>query len=82
MVGSLHLDGVTEIVAFGDGTHEDSFNSYLVNRFNLQVRAPSPFESLSGDALAGGISLQPGEATHFATALGLALQTSGGAVNG
>jgi Tfp pilus assembly PilM family ATPase len=84
MLGSLHLDGMTEIVAFGAGAHDEAFTSYMLNRFNLQVKAPSPFDSLPGDAMPAELrgALAPAEATQYAAALGLALQTVGGAVHG
>jgi Tfp pilus assembly PilM family ATPase len=84
MVGALHLDGMTELVAFGPGAHDQAFTAYMLNRFNLQVKTPSPFESLPGDALPADLrsALAPAEATSYAAALGLALQTAGGAVHG
>jgi Tfp pilus assembly PilM family ATPase len=82
MVGTLHLDGMTEILAFGDGTSEDSFAEYLVNRFNMQVRAPSPFDSLPPAAVTQLSALVPADATRYATVLGLALQNSGGPTHG
>ena len=84
MVGALHLEGMTEIFAFGQGVQDESFAAYLMTRFNLQVRALSPFESLPGDALPGELrsSLEPASATHYATALGLAHQSAGGFING
>ncbi len=80
MVRSLHLDGMGEIFAFGQGVHDESFASYLMNRFNLQVRALSPFESLSDAALSPELraGLELATATQYATALGLAHQTAGG----
>jgi len=56
----------------------------MLNRFNLQVRTPSPFDSLASDSLPAEIksSLQPTSATQYAAALGLALQTTGGANHG
>jgi Tfp pilus assembly PilM family ATPase len=84
MVGSLHLDGITELFAFGPGAHDEAFTAYMLNRFNLQVKAPSPFDSLPGDALPAELrsALAPAEATNYAAALGLALQNAGGALHG
>jgi Tfp pilus assembly PilM family ATPase len=82
MVGSLHLDGMTEVFAFGDGTQDESFGAYLVERFNLQVRIPSPFESLPAGALSEEMRPQAEQASQYATAMGLALQTTGGAIHG
>jgi len=84
MVGSLHLDGMTEIYAFGQGAQDEAFTAYMLNRFNLQVKTPSPFDSLPSDGMPADLrtSLPPAEATNYAAALGLALQTSGGAVHG
>jgi hypothetical protein len=84
MVGSLQFEGMTEILAFGAAAHDASFGAYLMNRFNLQVRAPSPFDSLPGDALPADLrgALPPAAATQYAAAVGLAYQTSGGASYG
>jgi Tfp pilus assembly PilM family ATPase len=84
MVGSLHLDGMMEIVAFGPGAHDEAFTAYMLNRFNLQVRAPSPFDSLPEDAMPADLrsALAPAEATSYAAALGLALQSTGGVIHG
>lgn len=81
MVGSQHLDGMTEVIAFGSWAQDQDFLTYLTGRFNLQIKAPSPFDALSPGALPQEIhsALQPAAATHYATALGLALQPIGGA---
>lgn len=80
MVGSQHLDSVGDIYLFGNGAHDQSFASYLSNRFNLQIKTPSPFESLADNAVAEDVrtSLDAAAATHYAAALGLALQPAGG----
>jgi len=78
MVGSQHLDGVGDIYLFGNGARDEAFTSYLSNRFHLQIKAPSPFESLGGDAAPMNSSVDAAEATHYATAVGLALQPAGG----
>jgi Tfp pilus assembly PilM family ATPase len=80
MVGSQSMDSVGDIYLFGNGSHDPAFTSYLANRFNLQIKAPSPFESLGEEAIPAGVksSLDDAEATHYATALGLALQPAGG----
>jgi Tfp pilus assembly PilM family ATPase len=80
MVGSNNLDALSDILVFGNGAQDEAFSGYLTHRFNLRVRAPSPFEALGTDAVPA--SLQPalagGAATHYAAALGLALQPQGG----
>jgi Tfp pilus assembly PilM family ATPase len=79
MVGSNNLDSLSEIVVFGNGVREDQFAGYLTHRFNLHVKTPSPFDALSPDVLdESAAMLQPDAATHFAAALGLALQPVGG----
>ncbi len=80
MVGSQHLDGVGDIYLFGNGSQDEAFSSYLVNRFSLQVKTPSPFESLAQEGLPEELrkTLDNAAATHYAAALGLALQPSGG----
>jgi Tfp pilus assembly PilM family ATPase len=80
MVGSLHLDNMTEVLVFGHAAQDKAFADYLQTRFNLQVRSPSPFDSLPGDAIPAALrdSLQPEAASHYAAALGLALQPIGG----
>jgi Tfp pilus assembly PilM family ATPase len=80
MVGSLHLDGMQEIFVFGESAQDPGFASYLTTRFNLQVRSPSPFDSLTPDLMPADLraALQPAAATHYAAALGMALQPAGG----
>jgi hypothetical protein len=88
MVGSLHLDGMTDIYAFGRGTQDEAFAAYLAGRFHVQVRTPSPFDAFAGDARAGGVDVAagvgPAALTDFATAFGLAFQApaAAGAVHG
>jgi len=78
MAGSQYLDALAEIVVFGNGAHDEAFAGYLANRFNLRVRAPSPFDCLAPGALPADMPAEPeGAATHFAAALGLALQPGG-----
>lgn len=76
MVGSHQQDALGEIVVFGNGAQDEAFASYLTNRFNLRVRAPSPFDWLAPEAVPSGF--EPGAASHFAAALGLVLQPVGG----
>lgn len=80
MVGSVHFDSMSELFVFGEASQDPGFSCYLTTRFNLQVRTPSPFESLGADAIPADIraALQPAAASHYATALGLALQPAGG----
>ena len=81
MVGSQHLDGMTEVLAFGAGAQDPAFVDYLATRFNLQIKSPSPFEAIATNAIPQDIqsALAGAAATHYATALGLALQPIGGA---
>jgi Tfp pilus assembly PilM family ATPase len=80
MAGTQNVESLGEIIVFGAGAQDEAFSGYLTNRFNLQVRAPSPFEALAPGALSASVqtSLQTGAATNYATALGLALQPPGG----
>jgi Tfp pilus assembly PilM family ATPase len=80
MMGSQHLDRVSDIYLFGNSSQDDAFSSYLLNRFNLQIKTPSPFESLAQEGLPAELrkTLDNAGATHYAAALGLALQPAGG----
>jgi len=80
MVGSRQVDDMTEVLVFGHAAQDQPFADYLTQRFNLQVRSPSPFDSLPNDAIPAALrdALQPAAATQYAAALGLALQPSGG----
>jgi Tfp pilus assembly PilM family ATPase len=79
MVGSNNFDALSDIVVFGNGAQDEAFSGYLKHRFNLRVRAPSPFEALAADAVPSNLQpvLAGGAATHYAAALGLALQPEG-----
>jgi Tfp pilus assembly PilM family ATPase len=80
MIGSNHLESLAEIVVFGNNAGNPQFAEYLSHRFNLQVRAPSPFDWLPADSLPADVktSLQAGNPSQYAAALGLALQPAGG----
>ena len=77
MVGALQFDGMMEILIFGENAQDSGFSNYLTTRFNLQVRSPSPFETLPADGMPSGLrsSLQPSAATHYAAAMGLGAAT-------
>jgi Tfp pilus assembly PilM family ATPase len=79
MVGSNNFDTLGDIIVFGNGAQDEAFSGYLKHRFNLRVRAPSPFEALAADAVPANLqaALAGGAATHYAAALGLALQPEG-----
>ncbi len=51
MVGSMHLDNLSELLIYGHGSDDAVFTDYLKNRFHLPVRSPSPFDALSADVL-------------------------------
>ena len=55
MVGSLQFDGMMEILIFGENAQDSGFSNYLTTRFNLQVRSPSPFETLPADGMPAGL---------------------------
>jgi Tfp pilus assembly PilM family ATPase len=80
MVGASNMDVLSDIMVFGNDAHDEAFSGYLTHRFNLKVRAPSPFEALGTGAVPAGLepALAGGAATHYAAALGLALQPEGG----
>jgi Tfp pilus assembly PilM family ATPase len=84
MVGSMHLDNLTELLVYGHGSNDAAFTDYLKNRFHLPVRAPSPFDSFSTHALPDHLrtELDAETATHFAAVAGLALQPAGGVNHG
>jgi Tfp pilus assembly PilM family ATPase len=80
MVGALQFDGMTDILVFGENAQDSGFANYLTTRFNLQVRSPSPFESLPTNGMPEQLrsAIEPSAATHYAAAMGLALQPTGG----
>jgi Tfp pilus assembly PilM family ATPase len=80
MVGAIQVDALSELLLFGHGTAQSTLSDYLNQRFRLPVRAPSPFDLLS----AGDAALPDAQAaTHYCTAVGLALQDfQGAAVHG
>jgi Tfp pilus assembly PilM family ATPase len=79
MVGSMQVDHMAELLMFGSGADDANFSDYLHTRFHLPVRSPSPFDSLPPDAMSPEVraAVQPAVATHFAAAVGLAMQPAG-----
>jgi Tfp pilus assembly PilM family ATPase len=84
MVGSMHLDNLTELLVYGHGSNDAAFTDYLKNRFHLPVRAPSPFDAFPTEALPETFrtDMDPSAATHFAAVAGLAFQPAGGLIHG
>jgi len=83
MVGTMHIENLSEMVLFGHGSDELVVNEYLKNRFHLPVRNVSPFDALPAESLPSALrEAASATATHYCTALGLALQTAGGMVHG
>jgi Tfp pilus assembly PilM family ATPase len=84
MVGAMHVDNLSEILLFGNGAEDTGFTEYLTNRFQIPVRAQSPFEAFSAESLSPEVSSagQPGVATHYAAAVGLAMQPAGVLIDG
>jgi Tfp pilus assembly PilM family ATPase len=84
MVGAMHVDNLNEILLFGNGADDAGFAEYLTNRFQIPVRAQSPFEGFGADALSPEVSsaVQPDVATHYAAAVGLAMQPAGVPIHG
>jgi Tfp pilus assembly PilM family ATPase len=80
MVGTMQVNPLTELLVFGHGSADPGFTDYLKNRFHLNVRAPSPFESLPEESMASELrnAVVPEVATHFAAAIGLAMQSAAG----
>jgi Tfp pilus assembly PilM family ATPase len=84
MVGSMHIDNMAEMLIYGHGSDDLAVTEYLKNRFHLPVRSPSPFEALPAEAVSAEIAqaMPAGIATHYCTAVGLAMQQIGGANHG
>ncbi|HUO07366.1 MAG TPA: pilus assembly protein PilM [Phycisphaerae bacterium] len=84
MVGTMQLDNLSELLLFGNGAEDEKFAEYLTSRFHIPVRAPSPFDALTADSMAPEVraAVQPNVATHFAAAVGLALQPQGVSIHG
>jgi Tfp pilus assembly PilM family ATPase len=83
MVGTMHGGGVNplnELLVFGHGSSDAGFTDYLKNRFHLNVHAPSPFDSLPEESMPSELrnAVSPDVATHFAAAIGLAMQSAAG----
>jgi Tfp pilus assembly PilM family ATPase len=79
MVGTMQVNPMTELLVFGHGSEDQVFTDYLTNRFHLPVRSPSPFESLPEESMPADLknAVKPAVATHFAAAIGLAMQPAG-----
>jgi Tfp pilus assembly PilM family ATPase len=79
MVGSMQVDHMAELLMFGHGAEDSTFADYLQSRFHMPVRSPSPFDSLSAEAMSPELrtAVQPAVATHYAAAVGLAMQPAG-----
>jgi len=73
MVGAMGGDNLGELLIFGRNSGDAAIGDYLKNRFNLNVRAPSPFDAFASGANSSGAIEQPA-ATNYCTAVGLALQ--------
>ena len=84
VVGSNHGEGMSELLVFGQVSEDQGFIDYLKNRFHLPVTSPSPFESLPAASMPAHIrnAVAPAIATHYAAAVGLAMQSVGGSVHG
>ncbi len=84
MVGSMHLDNLSELIVWGHGSHDSVFTDYLKNRFHLPIRTPSPFDAFSADALSPDLrnAMDQQTVTYFAVAAGLAMQPVGVSNNG
>jgi Tfp pilus assembly PilM family ATPase len=79
MVGTMQLDNLSELLLFGNGAEDVKFADYLTSRFHIPVRAPSPFDAFAAEAMSSEVraAVPPNVATHFAAAVGLALQPLG-----
>ena len=79
MVGSMHIDNMSELLVYGHGSEDVVVTEYLKNRFHLPVRSPSPFETLPPAGMPADVqnALQHSVATGYCTAVGLAIQQSG-----
>jgi Tfp pilus assembly PilM family ATPase len=84
MVGSMQVEPMTELFVFGHGSDDPTFAQYLLNRFHMSVRSPSPFESLPAESMPVDVrnAVKAAVATHFAAVVGLAMQPAGGSANG
>lgn len=84
MVGAMNVDNLSEILLFGNGADDAGFAEYLTNRFQIPVRAQSPFDAFSAEALSPEVrsAVQPSVATHYAAAVGLAMQPAGVSIHG
>jgi len=80
----MHLDNLSELLVFGNGSDDAAFADYLTHRFHLPVRSPSPFDAFTADSMSPNIrsAVQPNVATHFAAAVGLAMQPAGVQIHG
>jgi Tfp pilus assembly PilM family ATPase len=78
MVGTMHLDNLSELLLFGHGSDDAIVNDYLTNRFHVPVRSPSPFAGLDAPQEVANDK----QATHYCTATGLAMQQIGAGAHG
>ncbi|HVX83551.1 MAG TPA: pilus assembly protein PilM [Phycisphaerae bacterium] len=79
MVGSMQVDHMAELLTFGNGAEDSTFSDYLQDRFHMPVRSPSPFDGFSPEAMPLEVrsAVEPAVASHYAAAVGLAMQPAG-----
>lgn len=79
MVGSMQVDHMAELLMFGQGAENTKFADYLQDRFHMPVRSPSPFDGFSPEAMPLEVrsAVEPAAASHYAAAVGLAMQPAG-----
>jgi hypothetical protein len=81
--GSMPLDKLGEMMLFGQWSQVPALGQYLTNHFHIAARSPSPLDTVSPQALSEEARrTDPAAQTHFATAVGLALQFAGGVAHG
>ena len=79
MVGSMQVDNLGAMLLFGHGAEELVGSGYLRQRFQLEVRAPSPFAALPAASWPADLDrAQLTHTTHYCTAVGLAVQEAAG----
>lgn len=82
MAAVMQLDRVSEMLVYGQASEDPQVGEFLHRQFHLPVRSPSPFEAILPENALAGAPPAGAAATHYCTAVGLALQNSGGYVHG
>lgn len=84
IASNMPLDKISEMMLFGRWSADPTLSGYLADHFHVPTNNPSPLDALGPTGLSP-VARQTADsatATQYATAVGLALQYSGGLLHG